>query len=388
VKHDDLKFATKAIHVGNEPDPVTGAVSPAIHLTTTFEQDAIGHDRGFDYARAGNPTRKRWEENIAALEGGKYGLAFASGVAAITTIFQSMHSGDHVLISHNVYGGTYRVVDQVLKHHGIEFDFVNMGKIANVKAAVKSNTKLIFTETPTNPMLDLVDLKELAQYCKESSYLLAVDSTFLSPYGQRPLELGADIVVHSSTKFLGGHSDVIGGALIMSDESLYERFYMIQKSVGAIPNPFDCWLLLRSTKTLEVRVERSVSNAQKVAEYLENRGDLNRVIYPGLDSHPQKELATRQQTSPTGEPIYGGVLSIEFLDLERRDRFLSKLKLFTLAESLGGVESLISNPYFMTHGAVPKEDKLAMGLTEGLIRISVGIEDIDDLLADLKNALD
>ncbi len=387
MKSTDLKFATKAIHIGNTPDIETGAISPAIHLTTTFEQDRIGQDRGYDYARAGNPTRERWEANVAALEGGKYGLAFASGMAAITTLFQSMHAGDHVLISHNVYGGTYRVVDQVLKNHGIDFDFINLSDISKAEAAINPNTKLIFAETPTNPLLELVDLEMLADVCHQQQAILAVDNTFLSPYGQRPLENGADVVVHSATKYLGGHSDVIGGVLVTSNDDLHSQFRMIQKSVGAVPNSFDCWLLIRSTKTLEVRVTRSAQNAQKIAGFLQNKANLNRVIYPGLDTHPQKDLASRQQQSPDGKPFYGSIISIEFLDLAMRDRFLSKLEIFKLAESLGGVESLISNPYVMTHGAVPVADKRAMGLTEGLVRLSIGIEAVDDLLADLDRAL-
>ncbi len=383
-----MGFATRAIHAGNEPDPVTGAVSPAVFYSTTFEQDAIGHDRGYDYSRAGNPTRERWETNIATLENGKHGIAFASGMAAITTLFQYLHQGDHVLVSHNVYGGTYRLIDQVLQYHGIEFDFINLANPEALDAGIKPNTKLVFVETPTNPLLELVDIHALAQKCQASGLLLAVDNTFLSPYGQRPLELGADIVVHSSTKHLGGHSDVIGGVLVTANDDLAEAYKMIQKSVGAVPNPFDCWLLLRSTKTLEVRVRQSEQNAREIADFLKDQEKLNRVIYPGLDTHPQHSLAGKQQRTPTNEPFFGSIISIEFLELEARDRFLKKLSLFTLAESLGGVESLISNPYVMTHGAVPAEDKLSMGLTEGLVRLSVGIETAADLIADLARALD
>lgn len=383
----DLSFATRAIHVGNEPDPVTGSISPPIHLTTTYEQEGVGKHRGFDYSRAVNPTRSRWEENAASLDGGKHGFAFSSGMAATTTLFQLMRAGDHVLISHNVYGGTFRVIDQVLKHHGIEFEFINMTNLDNFRKSIKPDTRLVLAETPTNPMLDVVDIKGLAAICREKSIKLAIDSTFLSPYGQRPLELGADIVMHSSTKHLGGHSDVTGGILITSDEKIAERIKMIQKSVGAVPNALDCWLLLRSSKTLEVRVAKADANARKIAEFLAGRQELNRVIYPGLTTHPQHELARAQQRTPTGEPFFGSIISIEFSDLNKRDRFLKKLNLFILAESLGGVESLISNPYVMTHGAVPVEDKMAMGLTEGLIRLSIGIEAVEDLIADLENAL-
>lgn len=387
MKKKNLGFATKAIHAGNKPDPETGSISPAVVLTTTFEQNEIGDDNGYDYSRAGNPTRTRWETNIASLEGGKYGPAFASGMAAITTLFQYLHQGDHVLISHNVYGGTYRLIDEVLQYHGIEFDFINLADLEAVSARVKPNTKLIFAETPTNPLLELVDIRALADICHRTGIILAVDNTFLSPYGQRPLERGADVVVHSSTKHLGGHSDVIGGVLVTDNDDLARSFFMIQKSVGAIPNPFDCWLLLRSTKTLEVRVRQSESNAGKIARFLADRKEFSRVIYPGLESHPQHALAVEQQQTPEGNPFFGSIISIEFHERQKRDLFLKKLTLFKLAESLGGVESLISNPYVMTHGAVPEKDKQALGITQELIRLSVGIEAVDDLLSDLENAL-
>ena len=382
------KFQTRAIHIGNKPDKETGAVSPPIHLTSTFEQESVGNDRGFDYSRGGNPTRKRLEDNLAALEQGTYGLMFASGMAATTALFQTLSSGDHVIIGHNVYGGTYRMSAKVLSNHGIDFEFIDTRSIDLIKSAIKQNTKLIFVETPTNPLLELCDIEETSKLCMDHNILLAVDNTFMSPYGQNPLTIGADVVMHSATKFIGGHSDVLAGALITNDSSLAEKLYFVQKSGGAVPSPFDCWLLLRSTKTMELRVQRQSDNAKEIAKRLQKSGIIDSVIYPGLESHTQHEIAVKQQVAPDGSPIFGSMISIRCGTVERRDRFLSKLRLFTLAESLGGVESLVCVPYEMTHAAVPEDSKESMGLTKDLVRLSIGIEHVDDLYDDIISSLE
>ena len=381
------KFQTRAIHIGNKPDKETGAVSPPIHLTSTFEQESVGNDRGFDYSRGGNPTRKRLEDNIAALEQGTYGLMFASGMAATTALFQTLSSGDHVIIGHNVYGGTYRMSAKVLSNHGIDFEFIDTRSTDLIKSAIKQNTKLIFVETPTNPLLELCDIAETSKLCMEHNILLVVDNTFMSPYGQNPLTIGANVVMHSATKFIGGHSDVLAGALITNDSSLAEKLYFVQKSGGAVPSPFDCWLLLRSTKTMELRVQRQSDNAKEIAKRLQKSGIIDSVIYPGLESHTQHEIAVKQQVAPDGGPIFGSMISIRCGTVERRDRFLSKLRLFTLAESLGGVESLVCVPYEMTHASVPKDSKESMGLTKDLVRLSIGIEHVDDLYDDIISSL-
>ena len=382
------KFQTRAIHIGNKPDKETGAVSPPIHLTSTFEQESVGNDKGFDYSRGGNPTRKRLEDNLAALEQGTYGLMFASGMAATTALFQTLSSGDHVIIGHNVYGGTYRMSAKVLSNHGIEFEFIDTRSTDLIKSAIKQNTKLIFVETPTNPLLELCDIKETSKICMDHNILLVVDNTFMSPYGQNPLTIGADIVMHSATKSIGGHSDVLAGALITNDSSLAEKLYFVQKSGGAVPSPFDCWLLLRSTKTIELRVQRQSDNAMEIAERLQKVEIIDSVIYPGLESHNQHEIAVKQQVAPDGTPIFGSMISIRCGTLEKRDRFLSKLRLFTLAESLGGVESLVCVPYEMTHAAVPDDSKESMGLTKDLVRLSIGIEHVNDLYNDIIYSLE
>ena len=382
------KFQTRAIHIGNKPDKETGSVSPPIHLTSTFEQESVGNDRGFDYSRGGNPTRKRLEDNLAALEQGTYGLMFASGMAATTALFQTLSSGDHVIIGHNVYGGTYRMSAKVLSNHGIDFEFIDTRSTDLIKSAIKQNTKLIFVETPTNPLLELCDIKETSKICMDHNILLVVDNTFMSPYGQNPLTIGADVVMHSATKSIGGHSDVLAGALITNDSSLAEKLYFVQKSGGAVPSPFDCWLLLRSTKTIELRVQRQSDNAMDIAERLQKVEIIDSVIYPGLESHNQHEIAVKQQVAPDGTPIFGSMISIRCGTLERRDRFLSKLRLFTLAESLGGVESLVCVPYEMTHAAVPDDLKESMGLTKDLVRLSIGIEHVDDLYDDIISSLE
>ena len=382
------KFQTIAIHIGNKPDKETGAVSPPIHLTSTFEQESVGNDKGFDYSRGENPTRKRLEDNLAALEQGTYGLMFASGMAATTALFQTLSSGDHVIIGHNVYGGTYRMSTKVLSNHGIDFEFIDTRSTDLIKSAIKQNTKLIFVETPTNPLLELCDIAETSKLCMDHNILLAVDNTFMSPYGQNPLAIGADVVMHSATKFIGGHSDILAGALITNDSSLAEKLYFVQKSGGAVPSPFDCWLLLRSTKTMELRVQRQSDNAKEIAKRLQKSGIIDSVIYPGLESHNQHEIAVKQQVAPDGSPIFGSMISIKCGTVDRRDRFLSKLRLFTLAESLGGVESLVCVPYEMTHAAVPEDSKKSMGLTKDLVRLSIGIEHVDDLYDDIISSLD
>jgi len=382
------RFQTRAIHIGNEPDRETGAVAPPIHLTSTFEQEAVGKDKGFDYSRGGNPTRKRLEENIAALENGDHGLAFASGMAATTTLFQTLSAGDHVIIGHNVYGGTYRMSVKVLSNHGIDFEFVDTRSMELVSSAIRPNTKLIFVESPTNPLLELCDIGTTAQICKDHGILLAVDNTFMSPYGQNPLALGADVVMHSATKFIGGHSDLLAGALVTSNSNLAEKLYFIQKSGGAVPSPFDCWLMLRSTKTMELRVQRQSDNAMEIASRLERSGIVGSVIYPGLQSHDQHGLALKQQANPDGEPIFGSMLSLKCGTIEKRDSFVSRLRLFALAESLGGVESLICVPYEMTHAAVPEDLKESMGLSKDLVRLSIGVEHVEDLYDDIVSALE
>ena len=383
----EWKFSTKAIHAGNEADKITGSVSPPIHLTSTFKQDAIGKTRGFDYSRVSNPTRQRVEQNLAALEGASHAMAFSTGMAATTALFQLFSEGDHILISRNTYGGTYRMSMNVLSRQGIEFEWIDSREPANVNKHIRPNTKLVHVETPTNPLLELCDLEETAKVCKKHNVLLGVDNTFMSPYGQRPIERGVDIVMHSSTKSLSGHSDILGGALITNNDELAEKLQFMQKATGAVPSPFDCWLILRSTKTLDLRYQKAADNANVLAWWLAKQKKLDRVIYPGLKSHPQYDIAVKQQRTPNGDVIFGNMISFDIGSIEARDRFIKKLEIFTLAESLGGVESLVCAPYNMTHAAVPEKTKLDMGITETLVRLSIGIEDVDDLKTDLKNAL-
>ena len=381
------KFSTKSVHIGNDPDEKTGSISVPIYLTSTYEQDAVGKDRGYDYSRAVNPSRQRLEESIAALAGGRFGVAFASGMAAITSIFQMLKYNDHVIISRNVYGGTYRLVKQVLNNQGIDFTFIHTSAIEAVLSSLRPETKMMFIETPTNPLLELSDISLLAKICEDHNILLVVDNTFMSPFGQRPLSLGAHLVVHSSTKFIGGHSDVIGGIIVTSDEKLGEKLKFIQKSVGAVPSPFDCWLLMRSIKTLPLRASRQFNTAQQLAEKLSTRKELSQVLYPGLPTHPQHKLAKSQHLDPSGKSVFGSIISIDIGSIESRDRFLKRLTIFKIAESLGSVESLVSVPYVMTHGSIHPEEKEILGLTESLVRLSVGIEDPEDLWNDLETAL-
>ena len=381
------KFETNAIHIGNEPDLSTGSISPPIHLTSTYVQEGIGKNKGYDYSRGNNPTRRRLEKNIASLEGGCDAIAFSSGMAATTALFQELSQGDHVIISRNVYGGTYRMTTQVLSNHGLQFDFVDTRDIRHIKKAIKTNTKWIFVETPTNPMLEITDIAAVSKLCKENNLLFAVDNTFMSPYGQRPIENGADCVMHSSTKFIGGHSDVLGGILVVKNKELAEKLHFIQRSGGAIPSPFDAWLLLRSVKTMAMRVQKASDNAMVLAKYFDSHNKIAKTIYPGLDSHPENKIARKQQHSPNGDIVYGSILSLVFESKFELDKFVNKINLFSLAESLGGVESLMSIPYFMTHADVPMDVKAEMDLAPELLRLAVGIEHIDDLRADVKQAL-
>jgi len=377
-----MGFSTDAIHAGQQPDPATGAVTVPIYQTSTFVQEALGHHKGFEYARTSNPTRLALERNIAVLEQGKAGFAFASGMAAITATLMLLKAGDHIIVTDNVYGGTYRLFTQVLTNLGMEFDFVDTSNLENIRAVVRPNTKMIFIETPTNPLLTLTDLRLTAAFCKESNFLMAVDNTFMSPYFQRPLGLGADIVIHSSTKYLNGHSDGVGGVMAVASAELGQKIAFIQNSAGAILAPFEAWLVLRGIKTLALRMQRHNENAVHIAEYLQHVKKVQHVYYPGLSTHPQYELAKKQCSG------FGGMISFDVGSLERAKKVVESTKIFSLAESLGGVESLIGHPVTMTHASVPKEKRVKMGLTDGIVRLSVGVEDVEDLIGDLGYALD
>lgn len=376
-----MKFSTKAIHVGQEPERLTGAVTVPLYQTSTYAQEEIGKHTGYEYARTQNPTRDRWETCLAALEEGTKAYAFASGTAAVDAVFRLLSSGDHVIMAEDMYGGTYRLASKVVERFGVTFSYVDMRDPANVAAAITPATKMIYTETPTNPMMTITDIAAVATIARSHNALLVVDNTFASPFFQRPLTLGADIVLHSATKYLGGHSDLVHGIVAVKDTSLAERLQFIQNAVGAVPGPFECWLCLRSVKTLEIRMQRHAANAQKMAEVLAQRNDILAVHYPGLPSHPQHDIAKRQMDG------FGGMISIELGSLERAVNFTKKLRVFTLAESLGGVESLVCHPVSMTHGSVPPEQRARLGITDGLVRLSVGIEDVDDLIADVLQAL-
>ncbi len=376
-----MGFATDAIHVGQEPDPSTGAIIVPIYQTSTYVQEELGKNKGYEYARSGNPTRTALERNLARLEGGSHALAFASGMAAINAVMTLLKTGDHVICSHAVYGGVYRLFTRVLVNFGLEVSWVNTTCVENVEKAVKKNTRLLYVETPTNPTMEISDLAEMSRIARARNLSLVVDNTFMSPYLQRPLEYGADMIVHSTTKFLNGHSDSIGGAVILRRQEDRDRLYLIQKSAGAILGPMDCWLVLRGVKTLAVRMEQHNKNSQAIAEYLEKHPKVKRVYYPGLPSHPQHALAKRQMKG------FGAMLSFELGSLEAAQRMLRQVKVCSLGESLGGVETLISHPATMTHASVPPEERAKIGITEGLVRISVGIEDVEDLIADLDRAL-
>jgi len=376
-------FETRTIHAGQEPDPQTGAVMPPIHTSSTFAQDAPGEDRGYEYARTGNPTRTVLEANLAALEGAEHGRAFASGMAAINTVLNLLESGDHVVAGDDIYGGTHRLFRQVYEDYDLTFSFVDTTDVEAVSNAVRPETELVWVETPTNPLLQVNNIAALADIAHANDALCAVDNTFATPYLQRPLEHGADIVSHSLTKYLGGHSDVVGGALVTDDDHLEERFAFYQNSVGATPDPFGCFLVLRGVKTLPLRLDRHCENARTLAERLADHPDVDRVYYPGLESHPDHDLAARQMDD------FGGMVSFELdATLDETATFVSETELFTLAESLGGVESLIEQPATMTHAAIPREQRLAVGLTDGLVRASVGVEHVEDLWADIERAIE
>ena len=379
----DAGFGTRAIHAGVEPEPTTGAIMTPIFQTSTYVQPAVGDPLGgsYDYGRTANPTREALEANIAALEGGSRGIAFSSGLSAIETIVKRLSAGDHVVSEENTYGGTTRMFNHVLSRLGIDFSFVDTRDVDAIRAAVRDNTKLVHVETPTNPMMRLCDIRAAADLAHEAGALLSVDNTFASPYNQRPLELGADFTVHSSTKYVNGHSDVIGGLVAVRDEELAEELFFIRKSTGPVPGPMDCWLTLRGIKTLHVRMRQHNENGLAVAAHLEAKDGIDRVWYPGLPSHPQHELAKSQMSGFTG------MVAVDVGTLERARALTEHLRIFSLAESLGGVESLISVPALMTHASVPEDRRAAMGITPGLVRLSVGIEDADDLIADLDRVL-
>jgi cystathionine gamma-lyase len=377
------RFATEAIHAGQDADPTTGALITPIYQTSTFVLEELGVNKGFQYARTHNPTRSALEECLASLEGAKYGLASASGLAAAATVLNLLKTGDHVVCGEDVYGGVYRLFEQVFKRYNIEFTYVNAQDLKALEAAIRPETKLVWLESPTNPLLRLADLRAVGEITKKHGLIFAVDNTFATPYLQRPLEFGADIVVHSTTKYLSGHSDVIGGAIVTSNEELYENLKFYQNAVGAVPGPFDCFLILRGIKTLSVRLKEHCRNAKQIAEFLETHPGVESVFYPGLPSHPQHELAKKQMDD------FGGMVAFVVKGgLEAARELVNNTELFQLAESLGGVKSLICHPASMTHKPIPKEVREHCGISDGLIRLSIGLEDAEDLIDDLSEALD
>ncbi|MBO9565883.1 MAG: cystathionine gamma-synthase [Niastella sp.] len=378
-----MKPATKFIHAGAEPDPSTGAIMTPIYQTSTYVQEAPGKNKGYEYARSQNPTRKALEDALAIIENGKYGLAFSSGVAATDAVLKLLSPGDEVVTGNDLYGGTYRLFTKVFEKFGIRFRYVDMTDIGAIAAAITPNTKLIWTETPTNPLMNITDIAAVTALAKKQNILVCVDNTFASPYLQNPLDAGADIVMHSSTKYLGGHSDVIQGALIMNDAALREQLYFIQKSCGAVPGPMDCFLVLRGIKTLHVRMQRHCENGEKIAHFLRQHPKVGKVYWCGFEDHPGYTVAKQQMRG------FGGMMSFTLKDdsVEKAMKLLSSTKVFSLAESLGGVESLINHPASMTHASIPREERIRNGLSDSLIRLSVGIEDVDDLIADLEQAI-
>lgn len=377
-----MGFSTDCIHAGQEPEATTGAVTVPIYQTSTYVQPRLGEHKGYEYARTKNPTRSALEANLAALERGKHGHCFASGMSAIDTVMRLLSSGDHVVAAENMYGGSFRLFDKVLRRFGVEFSFIDTSNLEAIRGALRDSTKILFLETPTNPMMTLTDIAACVEIAHKRGILVVVDNTFCSPYLQRPIELGADIVVHSTTKFLNGHSDSVGGVVISNDDGLAEKLGFLQNAVGAILSPFDSWLVLRGTKTLAVRMERHNANGMAIAEYLSHHPKVKKIYYPGLPSHPQHELARRQMNG------FGSMISFELGSLQNARNFLNRVRLCSLAESLGGVETLISHPETMTHASVPVEDRKRLGITPGLVRISVGIEDPEDLIADLETAFE
>ena len=377
-----MGFSTDCIHAGQEPEPHTGAVTIPIYQTSTYVQPKLGEHKGYEYARTKNPTRSALEANMAAIERGKNGHAFASGMSAIDVVFRMLQSGDHVVAAENMYGGSYRLFSRVLEKFGLQFTYVDTANLDAVKKAIRPETKILFLETPTNPMMTVTDIAACAQLAHAAGALVVVDNTFCSPYLQRPIELGADIVLHSTTKFLNGHSDSVGGVVVTNSDELGEKIGFLQNAVGAILSPFDSWLVLRGIKTLAVRMKRHEENGVAMASYLSHHPKVKKVYYPGLAEHPQHELAKRQMNG------FGSMIAFELGSLENAANFLNRVKLCSLGESLGGVETLISHPETMTHASVPVETRKRLGITPGLVRISVGIEDIEDLIGDLENAFD
>ena len=378
-----MKLSTKLIHGGIEPDPSTGAIMTPIFQTSTYVQEAPGKNKGYEYARSQNPTRKVLEEALAISENGKYGLTFSSGVAATDAVIKLLSPGDEVIAGNDLYGGTYRLFSKVFEKFGIRFHYVDMADVANISKVINERTKLLWIETPTNPLMNIADIEAIAKIAKQKNIIVCVDNTFASPYLQNPLDLGAAIVMHSATKYLGGHSDVIQGCLMMNDKDLREQLYFIQKSCGAVPGPQDCFLVLRGLKTLHLRMERHCYNGEKVAHFLRNHEKVGKVYWCGFEDHPGYAIAKKQMRG------FGGMMSFTLKDdrVEKAMQLLSSTKIFALAESLGGVESLINHPATMTHASIPKEERIKNGLTDSLIRLSVGIEDIYDLIEDLKQAL-
>src|SRR5713226_6347663 len=377
-----MKFSTRAIHAGQEPDPTTGSVMTPIYQTSTYAQAGLGEHKGFEYSRTGNPTRAALESCMASLEEGTYGLAFASGMAAETAILSLLTAGDHIVSCDDTYGGTYRIFERVMRRYNVEASYVAAGNVAAYEQAIRPHTKMIWLETPTNPLLDLIDIQSVAALAHQKNLLVVVDNTFASPYFQQPLKLGADIVVHSTTKYINGHSDVVGGALVLNDEEAYEAIKFYQNAAGGVPSPFDAWLILRGIKTLAVRMRQHEENARAVAGFLAEHPRVEKVYYPGLVSHPDHELAKRQMSG------FGGMVSFQpkgsLVDIAQ---IVRRFNVFALAESLGGVESLVCHPASMTHGSIPKDIRESRGLTDTLLRISVGIEDKEDLMRDLEQAL-
>lgn len=377
-----MKIDTLAVHAGIKPDPSTGAILPPIYQTATYVLDEVGKGKGYDYTRASNPTRTVLEANIAALEGGKFGIAYASGMSAVDAILKLFNPGDHIVCSDDVYGGVSRLYNQVLTRYGLEFSYVDTSFPDRVEKAIKKNTKMIWVETPTNPLLKVTDLDAICKLAKKKKLLVGVDNTFATPYLLRPFEFGVDIVVHSTTKYLSGHNQIIGGMVVVNDPNIHEQLKFIQKSLGAIPSPFDCWLILLGVKTLAVRMERHCSNAMQIAEYLQNHKKVKRVMYPGLKSHPQHAIAKAQMKG------FSGMITFELKGtIQSGIKLMNNVRLCALAESLGAVETMITHPASMTHGSVPKDVREARGLTDGVVRLSVGIEAVEDILADLEQAL-
>ena len=383
VFDEDLSagFGTRAIHAGQRPEPLAGAIMTPVYLTSTYVQDGIGKNKGYEYARGKNPTREALERNVAALEGARHGFAFASGTGCLDSIMKLFRSGDHIVCGENVYGGTFRLFDRILQNFGLTFTYVDTRDANRIAEACRPNTRAVLVETPTNPLMRITDLTAAAEATHQAGALLIVDNTFATPFFQRPFEHGADIVFHSTTKYLNGHSDMIGGIALVNDDTLAERLQFILNAAGAIPGPFDAWLALRGTKTLHLRMPRHDANGRAIAAWLAERLGHEHVIYPGLPSHPQHALAARQMRG------FGGMITIELGTQARANAMLQKMRVFSLAESLGGVESLISHPASMTHGSVPAEVKATLGITEGMVRLSCGVEDVEDLLGDLEQAL-